>query len=333
MDTLRVAVIGVGWFGEIHCNTISAIPGVELAALCELNETRLEEVADKYGVMQTYTDYRELLSDPEIDAVHVVTAGHHHAEPAIAVLEAGKHLFLEKPMAATLEDCQRICEAAKKAAGILMIGHVCRFNPRCVAAKREIEAGKIGKVVALNARRNIPAAWGAELLKKTGPIADTGIHDTDLMLWFTGARAVSAYAQTTRVRELEYPDIAHVMYRFDNGASAIYESAWTMPESAPFVIDESMSIIGTDGFVHIQDTFPNLGVCSPQGFEGPDTTYWPELHGITGGALREELMYFARCVAEGRRPDIITPEEAMEAVRTILAAEQSAATGTVVRLD
>ncbi len=94
-----------------------------------------------------------------------------------------------------------------------------------------------------------------------------------------------------------------------------------------------MSIIGTEGFVHIQDTFPNLGVCSRQGFAGPDTTYWPELHGITGGALREEIMYFARCAAAGKRPDIITPEEAMEAVRTILAAEQSAATGEVVRLD
>ena len=77
-------------------------------------------------------------------------------------------------------------------------------------------------------------------------------------------------------------------------------------------------MIGTEGFIHIQDTFPNIGVCSKEGFKTPDTTYWPELHGITGGALRDEWSYFARCIFEGTRPALITPEEAMETVRTVL---------------
>ena len=111
------------------------------------------------------------------------------------------------------------------------------------------------------------------------------------------------------------------------------ETVWCMPEKTPFDIDERMSIIGTEGFIHIQDTFPNIGICTKDGFRSPDTTYWPELHGRLSGALREEFLYFTRCVQDGTPPTIITPQESMEAVRTTLAAERSAATGEVVRLD
>ena len=82
-------------------------------------------------------------------------------------------------MAPTLEECGAICAAAQRAESHLMVGHVCRFNPRFVAAKREIAAGRIGRVVAINARRNVPAAWAEGALDKVNPISDTGIHDTD----------------------------------------------------------------------------------------------------------------------------------------------------------
>jgi len=164
------------------------------------------------------------------------------------------------------------------------------------------------------------------------PISDTGIHDTDIMLWLTGSKVESVYCQTVRVNDYVYPEVLHLMYRFESGATAIYESAWTIPESAPFVIDERMSLIGDQGFVHIQDTFPNLGICSADGFTSPDTTYWPEVGGVIGGALGSEIMYFARCAMAGTKPTIITPEESMEAMRTVLAAQQSAETGKLVKL-
>ena len=98
-------------------------------------------------------------------------------------------------------------------------------------------------------------------------------------------------------------DVAQLMYRFDSGASAIYEGAWCMPNTSPFDLDERMSVIGTEGFIHIQDTFPPIAVCSKEGFKSPDTTYWPELHGVTGGVLRDEWSYFTRCNLDGTRPD------------------------------
>ena len=332
MDKLRIGVIGLGWFGEIHCDAIMGIPNLELAALCTRKPDRLKALAQKYGVQKSYRDYRELLADPSIDAVSIVTMWDQHTEPAIAALKAGKHVFLEKPMASTVEDCAKIIAATKSAKGVLQIGHICRFNPRYRMAKQAIEAGTIGKIVAMSSRRNIPAAWTPEILNKIGPIVGDAIHDTDLMLWFTGDSIVSAYAQTVDVRGLKYPDIGQTMYRFAGGATATLETVWCMPEKTPFDIDERMSIIGTKGFIHVQDTFPNLGIVGTDKFQSPDTTYWPQFDSTRSGALRDEFIYFADCALKGRRPEIGRPEDAMAALAATLAAEESARSGNVVRL-
>lgn len=332
MDRLRIGVIGLGWFGEIHCDAIAGIPNLELAALCTRTESRLAEMATKFGVAKTYTNYADMLADPDIDAVSIVTMWDQHTDPTIAALKAGKHVFLEKPMASTVADCARIMEAAKDAKGILQIGHICRFNPRYRAAKEAIDAGRIGKIVSMSSRRNIPAAWTPTILNKIGPIVGDAIHDTDLMLWFTGDRVVSTYAQTVDVRGLKHPDIGQTMYRFAGGASATLETVWCMPEKTPYDIDERMNIVGTEGFIQIQDTFPNLGIADADKFGSPDTTYWPMFEGVRGGALREELSYFTKCALAGEKPTIGTPEDAMAALEATLAAEESARTGEVVKI-
>jgi predicted dehydrogenase len=173
----------------------------------------------------------------------------------------------------------------------------------------------------------------ADLLNKIGPIIGDGVHDTDLMLWYSGARVASAYAQTVDVRGLRYPDLGWTIYRFDTGAVGVLENVWCLPEKTAFQIDERMEIIGTSGSIHIQETHPNFSVSDPEGWHSPDTTYWPQLHGVRAGALRDELAYFTTCIQERRRPTIITPEESRAAVAACLAAEKSAATGSVVICD
>lgn len=332
MKKVKHAVLGLGWFGEKHCEALAAIPNVEIAAVCTRNPERLAEVAGKFGVTKTYTDYRAMLADPEIESVSITTMWDQHADPAVAALEAGKHVFLEKPMASTVADCDLIVNAAKAAAGIFMTGHICRFNPRYAAAKQEIAEGKIGKIISMYARRNLPAWVGASVLDKIGPIIGDGVHDTDLMFWFSESRAVTAYAQTVRVREHAHPDLGQVMYRLENGASCILESVWCLPDTTPFQIDERLEIIGTEGSISIHDTHPNLMVVDKNGARCPDTTYWPMIHGQLRGALRDELAYFTNCIATGEQPGVITPEESREAVRACLAAEESARTGQVVAI-
>src|SRR5918911_1176788 len=108
MDRVRYGVIGLGWFGEKHCEALTGLPNVELFALCTRRKERLHEVAERFGVQHNYTDYHELLANPEVEAVSVVTMWDQHTGPALAALQAGKHVFLEKPMAATVEDCDAI---------------------------------------------------------------------------------------------------------------------------------------------------------------------------------------------------------------------------------
>lgn len=332
MRSLNYGVIGLGWFGEKHCEALAAIPNVKLHSLCTRNSARLGEVAKTFAVKKTFTDYQKMLADPELEAVSIVTMWDQHAAPTLAALQAGKHVFLEKPMASNLADCDAIVKATKKAKGSFMVGHVCRFNPRYAAAKQAIAEGRIGRIISMYARRNLPAWVGASVLDKIGPIIGDGVHDTDLMFWFSGSRAVSAYAQTVQFRQHANPDLGQVMYRLESGASCILESVWCLPNTTPFQIDERLEVVGTEGSVSIHDTHPNLMIVDKDGSRCPDTTYWPSLHGQLRGALPEELAYFVNCVIQGKKPTVITPEESREAVRACLAAEESARTGRVVKI-
>jgi len=332
MNRVRMGVIGLGWFGVKHCEALAAIPAVELAAVCTRTESRLADVAATFDVPDAYTDYNQLLADPEIDAVSIVTMWDQHTEPALAALAAGKHVFLEKPMASTAEDCQAIVDAAAASDRAFMVGHICRFNPRYAAAKQEIDEGKIGRIVSMYARRNIPAAVTTEILEKIGPIIGDGVHDTDLMLWCSGDQIVSAYAQSLSWRDKTHADLAWTMFRFASGAIGVLENVWCLPDRTPFQIDERLEIIGTKGSIHVQETHPNFSIVDADGWRSPDTTYWPTHFGRLRGALVEELSYFADCVRDGRQPEMITPDESMAAVVACLAAEESARTGDVVTL-
>ena len=332
MKKVKHGILGLGWFGEKHCEALAAIPNVELHAVCTRNPGRLAEVAEKFGAKMTFTDYHAMLADPELESVSITTMWDQHAAPAVAALQAGKHVLLEKPMASTVADCDAIVNAANAAKGFFMTGHICRFNPRYAAAKQEIAAGKIGKIISMYARRNLPAWVGATVLDKIGPIIGDCVHDTDLMFWFSGSRAVSAYAQTVKFRDHAHPDLGQVMYRLESGASCILESVWCLPDTTPFQIDERLEVVGTEGSISIHDTHPNLMIVDNKGARCPDTTYWPIIHGQLRGALRDELAYFVNCIASGEKPAVITAEDSREAVRACLAAEESARTGQVVRI-
>jgi UDP-N-acetylglucosamine 3-dehydrogenase len=292
----------------------------------------LKEIANRFATPASYTDYHDMLANPEIEVVSIVTMWDQHVEPTIAALKAGKHVFLEKPMASSVADCDRIIEAATNAPGKFMVGHICRFNPRYAAAKEEIDAGNIGEIVSIYARRNLPAWVTEDLLEKIGPIIGDAVHDTDLMLWYTGAKIKTAYGQTHRVRDKKFPDIGWTMYRFDNGAIGVCEVVWALPSKSPFQIDERMEIVGTTGSIQIHDTAPNLLVVDQKSARHPDTTYWPELHGQRVGALRSEWEYFLNCIATDTEPSVVSPNDSRAAVAACLAAERSAESGQVINL-
>ena len=330
IGTIRWGVIGLGWFGEIHADTLSQMPGIELTALCTRRPQRLAELADRYRVAKRYTEYSQLLADREVDVVSITTHIQDHRDIAIDALRSGKHVLLEKPMAPTVGDCDRIVEAAGQSRGLFMVGHICRFDPRVVLAKQAIDEGRIGRIISMHARRNLSKAIGKVVCNSISALMGDGIHDADLMLWFSGARPKSVYAQELHPDQSKYPEGGWAMIRLDNEAVGVVESVWYLPESTPYQIDARMEVIGTEGALYINCGEAGLAIHDARGNRLPDTMYWPQVLGERFGILRAELRYFADCVLEGRKPDRITPEESRAAVEVMAAAEESARSATVV---
>lgn len=332
MAAVVCGVIGLGFFGEKHAEVLAALPEADLRSICTRNDSRRHEVKRRLRVAHDYRDYHDLLADPQIQAVSVVTHVDDHLQPTLAALAAGKHVLVEKPLARRPRDCDRMIAAADKAGRMLMVGHICRFNPRYAIARQRVAAGELGQILSMYARRNIPAARSATVLEKIGPLLGDGIHDTDLMLWLTGGRIESVYALTHGTRKLKHPDLGWAMYRFAGGAIGVIENVWCLPAGTPFRIHEQMEIVGTRGTIYIHGGDTNLVVQTAGGIDCPDTSYWPRIHDETVGALRNEISYFLSCVASGQPPRVVTPQEARAAVAAISAAERSAMTGKVVKL-
>lgn len=329
---VRWGIIGLGFFGEVHADALADMPGIELTALCTRRSERLTELSDRYGVRGRYADYRELLADPAVDVVSITTHVDDHRDITIEALRAGKHVLLEKPMAPGGAECEQILAVAQDARGLLMVGHICRFDPRVVLAKQAIDEGRIGRIISIHARRNLSKAIGAAHLDKISALMGDGIHDADLMLWFTGAKPVSVYAQEVHPGTCKHPDGGFATVRFDSDAVGVIESVWHLPEQTPYAIDARMEVIGTEGALYINCAEAGLTIHDNRGVHQPDTLYWPQLFGRRFGILRAELRYFADCVVAGRQPDRITPAESRAVVELMAAAEASSRSGQVVKL-
>ena len=331
MKTIKWAVIGAGRFGKIHARVLSTLPGSELVALSNRNGERLAEAVTEFPVPLATTDYREILADPSIDAVSITTHWQEHHEVAIAALRSGKHALLEKPMAATSAQCREILDAAKESAGFLMVGHVCRFDTRVTLAKEAIDAGRIGRIVSMHARRNLPKAPGNIRLDKISPLIGDGIHDADLMMWFLGGQCPEEVTgRNIKIDQFQYPDLGWAMLHFGKDeAIGVVETVWCLPESVSTGIDAKMEIIGTEGKLSIDCANTGLTITDAAGSKQPDTMYWPIQHGRQIGALERELAHFADCIRRETPPTVITPLEAARALAVMETAEKSASEGGV----
>ncbi|HXV43552.1 MAG TPA: Gfo/Idh/MocA family oxidoreductase, partial [Anaerolineae bacterium] len=331
MDKIRCGVIGLGWFGEHHVDALQQLPMAEVAAVCTRRPERVKEVAEKYQVPKTYTDYHDLLADQDIDLVTVVTHVSDHVQPTVDALRAGKHVFLEKPMANSQEECDQIIAEVEKTDKCFMVGHICRFDTAYALAKEEIEAGQIGQILTMHARRNL-AKWITEShLQKISALFGDGVHDLDLMFWYSGAKPKTVYAQTLNTRpHLPHADLGWAMFRLDSGAIAIIENVWCLPDNVPTAIHAQIEIVGTDGAIYIDNSGNHYTVLTKKGLSYPQSTYWPKVHGMRRGYLKEEFDYFLKCVAKGEKPTVITPQESKDVVVAMKMAELSARENRII---
>jgi UDP-N-acetylglucosamine 3-dehydrogenase len=330
MDPIRWGVIGVGRFGRLHAQVAASLPGVELVALCNRNQKKLAAAAAEFSGRRLFSDYRQLVESPDVDVVSVTTHWRDHLEVAQAALESGKHVLLEKPMAASSDECRQLIATAERSPGFLMVGHICRFDPRITLAKQAIDEGRVGRIISMHAKRNLPVAPGPLRLDKISPLMGDGIHDADLMMWFLGRAPSRVYAHHVRVDQFQYPDIGWALLHFGTDAVGVVETVWRLPANVPTVIDAQMEVIGTEGKLLIDCANTGLEILDPRGLKRPDTAYWPVQHGKPVGALVHEMAYFADCVRRQVPPTVITCSEAARAVAIMELAERSAAAGQPV---
>lgn len=203
-DTLRVAVVGVGNRGSFLLRHMLKVPGARVVAVCDIIPERADkakqQVADAGQSAETFSDFRRMLdSRKDIDAVLLATPDWTHKDINIAILEVGKHLYAEKPLAVTPEDCRMVVNAANAAKGIFQVGFQLRHDPNRAAAEKFIHGGGIGKVLMCHGMRHggdlprhIP--WYFDK-KNTGDIiVDQGIHILDLFTWAIGKHPLRALA-------------------------------------------------------------------------------------------------------------------------------------------
>lgn len=332
MPPLRVAVIGLGAFGERHVATLASLPQVEVVAVVSRRPERAAEIAARYGIAAPFTDYALMFDAVQPDAVTVATAENAHRDPVIAALEAGASVLVEKPMASTVEDAQAMLEAAATAPGFLMPGHLLRFDARYAGIKATITAGEVGEIVSLVARRNRPRS----LITSHGrvhPVLVTGIHDLDIMLWLTGQHVERVRAHHQLATRGSRGHGVWALLEFSGGAIGILETSWLIPERAGIETDDTFEVVGDRGTIRAPISAGALQIWREAGPISRDVGYEPLLHGQIAGALREELAYFTACARTGARPTIVTPRDGLNALVVAQAIIASAEQGTEVRVS
>lgn len=354
MEKLKIGLIGAGSISEQHLQAYRDHPEVELLAVCDLKEARAQAKAAAYGTASTrvFTDYRELLALPELDAVSICTWNNSHAPISIAALEAGKHVLVEKPLCQTVEEALRVEEAVRSSGKLLQVGFVRRYGGNTQILKQFIDAGELGGIYYAKAsclrRLGNPGGWFSDRSRSGGgPVIDLGVHIIDICWYLMGRPKVKSVSANTynrlgnrsNVRNLSFykaadydatqntvEDLANALIRFENGASLMVDVSFTLHAKE----DElSVKLYGERGGAELEpslllvaekyDTILNL---LPQ-IDHPSFDF--------AGAFRNEIHHFVDSI-QGRKETLSPVEDGVELMKILCAIYESGEQGREIVL-
>lgn len=299
---LRIGVLGIGAMGQHHVRIFSALDGVKLVGVCDLNKERAESIAKHYNT-KAYTDYKEMLAEG-LDAVSIAVPTIYHHKTTLDALDAGAHVLVEKPIAHTVEAAKEMEAKAREKKLKLMVGHIERFNPVIQELKKILVKGTIGGIVAMSARRVGPFT---NRVKDVGVIIDVCVHDIDLMSYLledtvTGTYAIAGDSGGT----LE--TYAQMLLKFKDGGIGIIEANRLTPEKI-----RQLTVTGTNGVALIDYIDQTITVQN-----GKTST----LEIVKSEPLKNEIEHFIDCVKNDKRP-LVNGVEGMHALEVALAATES----------
>ncbi|MDR3145200.1 MAG: Gfo/Idh/MocA family oxidoreductase [Treponema sp.] len=333
---IRIGSIGLGRLGYEHAKNLAyLVQGAELAALCDIDAEKLRSVSAELGVKKTYADFAEMCAAPDIDAVTIVSPSAFHTEHIRIALDAGKHVFVEKPLDVTLEKCreaERIVEAHP--GRVFMIGFMRRYDHSYRRAKEKIDKGDIGRIILIRSYTQDPVAAIESTLKfaphSGGQFLDMSVHDADLFRWFTGGQkpkklwAIGGCFAYPQYREWNDGDNVSALIQYEDETMAFLFAG----RAAAHGSNVETEIIGTKGTLRIGavGTDSLLEVMSEHGV---CRECYRDFVARWHDAYVAELTEFVRCIQEGRRPDV-TVYDGTAALETVYRCKHSFERGEMV---
>jgi scyllo-inositol 2-dehydrogenase (NAD+) len=342
MKQIGVAVVGTGWCGGIRADALAMNPLVKSLHIAETRPERLAEVAKATRAVTATADYRDLLTIAEIEAVYIsATPETTHYPMAKDFLSAGKHVFLEKPIALELAEADELIAIARKKNLKFTIGYSQRFNPKFAYVRKAVREGTIGRPVSALVSRHITRSLGKKISGrvKLSPAAMESTHDLDFVLWcLEPSKPVRVYSQNNygvmkETSGQEIPDTQWITVTMDNGLSFVVGGGWNLPPGYPNFSTTWIEMVGTEGVVMVDDSHRdvvlntmNKGMVLPMSTmpgEGVDHTY--------AGPMAAETIHFLEAVACDREV-LVTPEHARMVMEVYIAADLSAERNAPVSL-
>jgi len=332
MEKLGIGIIGAGGWGAMHARTYAVTPGAELRGVADLDAARAAALAGAFGA-RAYPTYQEMLADPAIRAVAVVTPDFAHEEILLAAAAAGKHILAEKPLAMSVEACERIVAAADRAGVKLMVDFHARWSPPIHKAWEAVRAGEIGDPLHVYYRLNDRIFVPTEMLAWAGRSSVlwfVGSHAIDTVRWLVGDEVARVYAVSqSRILKgmgIDTADYYQSTLEFRGGATAVIENSWILPNSMPNIVDVKCELVGTKGALYVDQSHNRALEKYTSGAAGvgsfPDVFVMPTIFGVQQGFAAESIRHFVDCVLHDR-PLLVTGRDGLEATRVIEAIELS----------
>lgn len=329
MDPLKIGLFGFGFMGKIHALNVKNNPDAQLTAVFSIEKDRpdIEQIGATF-----YDDWHEMIAAETFDAVIIATPTFTHAEIGLAAINKGWHVFLEKPMERTLDNCQLLNDAAEKRQVFLGIGHVLRFDDEYLAIKESIVSGTIGNPKMVRCTRHGPppgwSTWFFDEEKSGTVILDLTIHDLDYICWLAGTapKRVTAAASSILLGKNNMFGISHVVLDFEvsNGIELGFaEASWGATSSYPF--STSIEVTGTDGMISSQ--IP--GKHPIELFTENDRT---AMNLFSKDGYANEIDDFMTSIRSGQQPKV-SGTDGILAVKVCLAALESAKSQETIDLE
>ena len=309
---IRAGVIGAGAMGQHHVRIYHEMENVELVGISDVSEARVKELSEQYDT-NGFTDYKELLAQG-LDAVSIVVPTTLHMAVGLDVIASGANLLVEKPIADTLENAEKLTRAAEDAGVKLMVGHIERFNPAVTKLKEIIDSGLLGKIVSISTRRVGPYN---PRIRDVGVILDIGVHDIDVISYLYG-KSVNEVYSIAGADIHSFEDHAAIVLRFDHEFSGIVETNWLTPHKV-----RKLTVIGIDGVAYLDYI--------DQTVELHDGEWIRKAKVEEAEPLKRELEHFIDSISNGYEPRT-SGEDGIHALKVAMAAIESYTDGKAVRI-